>query len=255
VGTVDPPYFNGALMQTYGSVAAQGNLKAIGVHILPNSYQAVTLPFVMNGSDSITFIYLDDSVCTRLPPIQGYSAAGSIGGSLATSTNDICFGIVLGSNGQVEIKGDTVALTLVYDTLTCRIGYIVPGDSVLTCLATDVGTLSGYWYTPPAVYVNTTTSVLVEAGHYVFNPVYNYYPGTWHIDYNGNKIWDTLPYVYYTYPGVWVPDRYETVSSGYWQTQDPVWVVTGTSGQVSACFISIADTMIGVNYISRPRIG
>ena len=275
VGTVDPPYFNGALMQTYGSVPAQGNLKAIGVHILPNSYSGVTLPFVMNGADSISFIYLDDSVCTRVPPVQGYNASGSVTGDLATSTNDYVFGIVLGTNGQVLIKGDTVELTLVYDTSTCRIGYIVPGDSSLTCLATDENAASGKWYTPPAYYVNTTTSVLVEEEHYETTKVYHditwvykysAFPGydiyEKYIDSTATGTTQAVPQgnpapsnsYYYTYEQVWIPDRYETISSGYWVYPPAEWVTTGTPGQISCIFISIADTMIGVNYISRPRI-
>jgi hypothetical protein len=272
-------------MQTYSSVAASGILKAIGIHILPNSINQ-ELPFVMNGADSISFIYLDDSVCTRSPAVEGYSAAGSVSGNLVTSTNDLVIGIVLGSNGQVLIKGDTVALTLVYDTLTCRIGYITPGDSVLACLATDESTVSGYWYTPPPVWINTTTSVLVEPGHYVstaylqeqwfrYNhkdpPPSNLYwydyilvrrspSGTTTNTYANNASFETyqgtttMYYSWTLYYQTWVPDRYETVSSGYWQPQEPVWIQTGVSGQISCCFISIADVMIGANYISRPLI-
>jgi hypothetical protein len=59
---------------------------------------------------------------------------------------------------------------------------------------------------------------------------------------------------WHIYYQTWVPDRYETVSSGYWQPQEPVWIQTGVSGQISCCFISIADVMIGANYISRPLI-
>jgi len=280
VGTTAPPYLNGVLMQPYSTVPATGILKAIGIHILPNSINQ-ELPFVMNGADSISFIYLDDSVCTRLPAVEGYSAAGSVSGNLVTSTNDLVIGIVLGSNGQVLIKGDTVALTLVYDTLTCRIGYITPGDSVLACLATDESTTSGYWYTPPPVWINTTTSVLVEPGHWVTTSVYHreYYafnsqhpygyfiygvyeyvnpPGstTFIEDFNSATYFGSQATIgtWYTYYQTWVPDRYETVSSGYWQPQEPQWIQTGVSGQISCCFISIADVMIGTNYISRPLI-
>lgn len=278
VGSVDPPYLNGNQMQTKASVAAQGILRSISIHV--SAFPTVaTLPFVMNGADNITFVYLDDAVCTRGDVVQGYSeSTGNVTGNLPTSTNDIAFGMVLGSNGQVEIKGDTVALTLLDDQLTLRVGYIVPGDTVLTCLASDASTLSGYWYTPPPIWHDTTTTILVEAGHYEFNPVYHNY---WWVNVGGNY-WDEYQYnapgdpeyiegthliqdnvyssqtpsngSFYTYPGVWVPDRYETVPSGYWEYPPQVWIVTGVAGQVSAAFISVADVMIGGTYVGRPLV-
>jgi len=280
VGSIDPPYLNGVLMQTYASVTAQGLLKAISIHILPNSINQI-LPFVMNGADSIAFIFLDDAVCTRLPAVSGYSASGSVTGDLVTSTDDIVIGIVLGSVGQVLLTGDSGSLTLVYDTLKCRIGYIVPGDSILTCLGTDEISSSGEWYYPPRYWVDTTTSVLVEPGHYVSTPVYNrlfwafmtksgtnwvygYYfyknpPGSTtgpngtqsFATYQGQS-WTISEWT--TYVQTWVPDRYETQSSGYWVYPPREWVLSGTQGQISAAFISIADVMIGANYISRPLI-
>lgn len=274
VGTTDPPYLNGNRMDTRASVAAQGVLRAISIHV--STFPTVaTLPFVMNGADSITFVYLDNAVCTRGDVVNGYSQSlGQVTGTLPTSTSDIVFGMVLGSNGQVQIKGDTVALTLLDDQLKLRIGSIVPGDTSLTCLATDTSTLSGYWYQPPAVWVDTTTSVLVEAGHYEFNPVAHYVTYVY-IGYSNNAYYynayldgvfqETIgqatymdpvgsSYTYYTYPGVWIPDRYETVASGYWSYPEPVWIETGVAGEVSAAWISIADVMIGGIYVSRPLI-
>ncbi len=264
---IDPPYLNGNKMQTKAGVIQQGVLPAISIHV--STFPEIgTLPFVMNGADIITWVYMDNAVCTRADVVQGYSlSAGQITGNLATSTNDMVLGIVIGSNGQVEIKGDTVNMTLVEDTLTRRVGSIVPGDSSLTCLATDASTLSGYWYQPPAVWVNTTTSVLVEAAHYDFNPVYQYWISyEWHTlniyhvyhdgVYVGDGSYNTPPqdHAFYTYPGVWVPDRYETVASGYWTYPTQQWIETGVAGQVSAAWISIADVMIGGTFVSRPIV-
>ena len=272
-GTVDPPYLNGNRMQTVASVAATGINPAVSIHVSTFPIVA-TLPYVMNGADTITFVYLDNAVCARADVVQGYSqSAGQVTGSLATSTNDLVLGIVLGSNGQVQIKGDGVALTLLDNTLKRCVGWIAPGDASLTCLATDASTVSGYWYQPPAVWVDTTTSVLVEAGHYEFNPVAHYvtfqfdhYSGSNSVYrryddgvYVGTSTFLTSdgtpsPYTYYTYPGVWVPDRYETVPSGYWTYPPQQWIETGVAGEVSAAWISIADVMIGGIYVSRPLI-
>ena len=131
IGTENPPYLNGNLMQTKGVVSAQGQLDAISVHT--STFPIVAeLPFVMNFASRVVFFYLDDAVCARPVPVSGYSATGEVTGKLDTSTNDLVIAIVLGSNGQVLLKGDTVDFTLIYDTTTCRVGWIAPGDSALS---------------------------------------------------------------------------------------------------------------------------
>ena len=60
--------------------------------------------------------------------------------------------------------------------------------------------------------------------------------------------------VFYTYVQTWVDPVYETQASGYWEYPAPYEVVTGTPGRVSAIAASIADTMIGGIYVSRPLI-
>jgi hypothetical protein len=270
IGTTDAPYLNGNLMQTKDTVAATGQLDAISVHVSTFPTQQ-SLPFVMNGADRIIWFFLDDAVCTRPVPVSGYSATGEVTGTLDTSTNDIVIGIVLGTNGQVLITGDTVGLTAIYDTTTCRVGHITPGDSSMSCSASDEDVATGYWYYPPAYYTDTSTSVLVEAGHYEFNPVYHYVSYVYIYTSGSSDIFNEYdngvltgnigimphgltpdPYYYYAYPGVWVPDRYETQTSGYWTYPDPVWVTTGDPGEISCIFISIADTMIGSVYVTRP---
>jgi hypothetical protein len=229
----------------------------------------------MNGADTITWVYLDDAVCTRADVVSGYDGTtGAKSEALFTSTNDLVLGMILGSNGQVTIKGDGVDFTALYDTTTCRIGHITPGDNSLTCEVADSATPSGYWYQPPAVWVDTSTSVLVVPGHYEFNPVKNvvtyvYLYSKDLMDYyqeylNGVSTGYVLTVltgapapktrIYYTYPGVWVPDEYETIESGYWKYPPQVWIQTSAPGEISCAFISVADTMIGGIYVSRPLV-
>jgi hypothetical protein len=286
IGTENPPYLNGNLMQTKGSVPATGQLSAISCHVstFPTHQE---LPFVMNGASRVVWFFLDDAVCTRPVPVSGYSATGQVTGTLDTSTNDIVICVVLGSNGQVLLTGDTVSATLIYDSTTCRIGYLIPGDSSMSCDASDEDVTSGYWYYPPSYYTDTSSSVLVTPGHYQTTAVYNrkYYayafynavtypdypyrytqftyvnpPGTTTQDspagaigsssYDGQQI--TL-YEWYTYHQVWVPPVYETQTSGYWTYPDPVWVETGVPGEISCIFISIADTAIGSIHVNMIR--
>ena len=89
-GSVNPPYLNGNIMQTpfNGTVAATGQLVAIGIHTSPFPTQQ-TLPFVLNGNTKATFIYMDDAVCARQTLVSGYSTTGQITGDLGTSTDDI----------------------------------------------------------------------------------------------------------------------------------------------------------------------
>lgn len=278
IGTTDAPYLNGNLMQTKGSVVAQGQLDAISCHVSTFPTQQ-ELPFVMNGANRIIWFFLDDAVCTRPVPVSVYSATGEVTGTLDTSTNDIVIGIVLGSNGQVLITGDTVGLTAIYDTTTCRVGHITPGDSSMSCSASDEDVSSGYWYYPPAYYTETTQSVLVEAGHYETAAIYHYRywayesyspsigytyglyeyinpPGT--TTKQGTAVWATYQgpqygqQTWYTYVQIWVPPVYETQTSGYWTYPAPVWVDTSTPGEISCIYISVANTMIGSVYVTRP---
>jgi len=164
-------------------------------------------------------------------------------------------------------------------TTILRIGHITPGDSVLSCDASDESVSSGYWYYPPAYYTDTSQSVLVEPGHYVttatLNTLVGYYTGSVFIpspppgytqynyaeykngvfvrnaaftSYQGSSYSSS----WYTYTQTWVPDRYETVQSGYWTYPPAEWIQTGNPGEVSCIFLSIADTMIGSVYVTRP---
>jgi hypothetical protein len=266
-GTIDPPYLNGNLMDTKGTVAAQGVLKAIGIHV--RTFPTVqTIPFAMNGADRITFIYLDAAVCTRGTVVSGFNnSTGQVTGALPTSsTTDLVIAIAIGANGQVTLKGDTVDFTLLLDETLCRIGSIVPGDTSLTCLSTDGGAATGYWYTPPAVFVPGalisegyySTVTTIHTVHYVLTN-FTTPPNTYYYDiYIDGTFSATLTtsvsrsdYTYNTYAQVWHPAVY---SSGYWTYPPQQWIVTGTSGSISCIYISIADVMIGGIYVSRPLI-
>lgn len=280
-GSELPPWINGIQMETKATVPAQGYNKAISLHVLPVSLNEI-VPFIMEG-DSVTFIYIQNGVCTRPVVVKGYSAAGSVGGTLPSGTDDLVVGMVLGNNGQVTITTDGNALTLVEDSMTTRIGYRVPGDSSQTIATTDPGTTSGYWYTPPPIWHDTTTSVLITPGHYETTPVYHDYrsiylyynaPNYWYGRYLYSEPGDPnyitglvnlndnfgLPYydgainissVFYTYVQTWIPPVYETQQSGYWEYPPQQWVVTGTPGNVSAIVASIADTMIGGIFVPK----
>jgi hypothetical protein len=218
-------------------------------------------------------------VCTRPVPVSGYSATGQVLGTLDTSTNDIVICVVLGSNGQVLLKGDTVDATLIYDSETCRIGYLEPGDSSMSCDASDEDVLSGYWYQPPAYYTQTTTTVLVSEGYWktttIVNTIVGYYTGSVFVpnpppgytvynytEYKNGVFYANVQSLTYkgtsyssswnTYVQTWIPPVYETQTSGYWTYPDPVWVETGNPGEISCIYISVADTQIGSVYVTRP---
>jgi hypothetical protein len=255
-GSIQPPVINALEMTTKATVSAQGVNKAISLHVLPIDVW-YEYSFIMYG-DSVTFIYIQNGVCTRPDIISGYSATGTVSGTLPSSTDDLLVGLVIGNNGQVTITADTVALTFPVDTVTSRVGYKTPGDTSQAISATDPGTLTGYWYQPPAVWVDTTTSVLISPGHYSSGGL-DYYD----IFIDGVKTGRTgIPSgynpppteIWYTYAPVWFPPVYEEQASGYWSYPAQQWIETGVAGYVSAIVASIADVMIGADYISRPIV-
>lgn len=271
-GSLLPPIVNARTMETVATVAATGANPAISLHVMPIDV-IYEYEFVMYGT-SCTFVYIQNGICVRPGTVYGYSSSGTVAGTLATSTNDLIVGVVVGNNGQVTITNDTVALTYAVDSLTSRIGYATPGDAVGTIAASDPGTVTGYWYTPDAVWVNTSTSVLISEGYYEFVPTlhtraywyarteygYDFYlivvdgvsTGSYKAVVTGSTVPATV--TWYTYEAVWHDPVYEVQPSGYWSYPDPVWVETGEDGQVSAIITSIADTMIGGMYISRPLV-
>lgn len=271
-GSVLPPWINGLEMGTIATVPAQGVNKAISMHVLAlNIWYEYS--FIMYG-DSVTFLYLQHGICTRPDPVAGYSAAGSVSGTIVTSTDDLLVGMVIGNNGQVTITADTAALTFDVNTLTARIGTKTPADTSQVIAATDPGTLSGYWYQPPAVWVDTSTTVLVSPGHWEQVEVqhiqtYAYTStGTWYgmsVDFYNIYIngvlsgsthvphGDPAPAAtwWYTYVPQWFPPVYEEQPSGYWSYPNPQWIETGVAGYVSAIIASIADVMIGGTFIPQ----
>jgi len=271
-GSLLPPIVNARTMETVATVAATGMNPAISLHVMPIDV-IYEYGFVMYGT-SCTFVYIQNGICVRPGTVYGYSSGGTVSGDLATSTNDLIVGFIVGNNGQVTITNDTVALTYAVDSLTSRIGYATPGDAVGTIAAADPGTVTGYWYTPDAVWVDTSTSVLISEGYNEFVPTlhtraywyaytsggYDYYlivvDGVSTGSYTARVVGENAPVAsfWYTYDAVWHDPVYETQPSGYWSYPDPVWVETGEYGNVSAIIASIADTMIGGTYISRPLV-
>jgi hypothetical protein len=270
----DPPYVNGNILKTITGVDEQGELPGISAHF--QRYPLVqTIPFVMNGADTITFVYIE-GVNSNAEYLASYDADGSYSGDLTVDqTHEIVVAICAGLNGQVVMTGDAVALTYLYDSLTIRVGHIVPGDTTLSCVSNDGSAGSGYWYYPPAYkVVSGTSNVLVEAGHYEFNPVYhwvNYVFDHTTGSYNFFNKYDNGAYVetvlrlvsqpapsnfyYYAYPGVWVPDRYETVVTYSWVYPEPVWVGDGDPGQISCIFLALSDVEPPSGHIARPLVG
>lgn len=262
-GSVNPPVLNGNFMDPQASVPAQGVLKAVSIHTraLP---MIGDLNFAMNGADEITFIFVDSAVCVRAVTVSGFnSSTGTVTGNLPTSAaNDVVFGIVIGANGQVTLKGDTVALTLVKDAAKHRAGYITPGDSSLTCEGYDPGTVSRYEYQPPAI---RHPGALITSGYWQAIRINRYMtwacivPGSlWYVYSDGvyaysqstQPNWKSGSY-FADFTSVYVPAVY---ASDTWEYPPKQWIETGTSGQAAAAFISVADVMIGANYISRPLI-
>lgn len=269
IGSVNPPMINGAVMETLAAVAASGLVGAISAHVrrFPLTEEQQIL---FEGSKAVLF-YLENGVCTRPEPTTGFSDAGSVAGSMVTSTDDLLIGVTVGNNGQVTLEADGTAMTLVVDELTCRVGSITPTDAAQNVEGKDPGTLSGYWYTPQPIWHKTTETVLVEEGRYVFTLVWHHYTWWWMYDTDirsyYRQVLDGTPTskeVFVpkgTYPGdlsysetiaTWVPPVYETIESGYWEYPQPVWIATGVAGNVSAIVLSVADVMIGSVYTSRP---
>lgn len=245
VGSELPPIINGVLMDTVISVPAQGANKAISVHVTrnPTPTESETQPFSMPIGTGIRvlFIYFRHVVCVRPDKVYGYVTTGSKTGTLPTSTDDYIIGIVLGNNGQVTLKSDTIAMTLWIDESKLRIGYIIPGDTSASIAGTDPGTVSGYWQSQDPIWHEGT---LITAGYW--ETVATYHPPYSYIDVEGYLV--NVP-GYYTYTYIWHDPVY---SSGYWEYPPDIWIATGTTGQVSLIAISLADVMIGGIYVSRP---
>jgi hypothetical protein len=259
-GSVDPPYLNGNLMETYCAVPATNELPAVGIHVstFPTGYE---LPYAWNGNATVTMAFLDDTVCTRAVVVQGNSAGGTITGSLPTSsTTDMVFGIVVGEAGQVTLTGGGTALTLLEDTSLRRIGYITPGTGSLACVGTSALTAIGYLIPGVPIWHG---AVLIEAGHYESVTTTHYVTFVWvsafygyekYIDGSATGHYYQSPpedYTYETHSNTWIKARYTT---GYWEYPPDVYI-PNSPGHVSAAFIATVNVMIGGIYVSRPLFG
>lgn len=265
-GSETPPLINGVSMTKIASTPAVGALPAVAIHQYQAPLILISLPFLMTGCTYVHFVYLATALTFRPGILAGYSATGSYTFDLPTTTNDMAFGICAGFT-SVDMKGDTVALTYLVNNTTDKVGYITPGDTALTCLATD-GSSAGYWQTQSPVY---HPSVLIKAAWVenltAISHTYSYDHGTspniYVREYRNGSYYQMLgpmeagQWSWYQGHSPWVeyPQIYHpaTYSTEYWEYPPPIWISTGVPGQVNACFCSISLSASG-GFISRPII-
>ena len=207
-GSVTPPSIAGVAMQGVTSIAVNGIMPAAGVFqaLLPTIGARA---FTFTGT-LVQFIYLSGSGDFRPGVVIGQSTTGSLTGDLNTGTTDLVIAAIFGSIGPTSLKGDTVAMTYLLNTTLDKIGYIVPGDALLTCLAEDTGISAGYTVDGGVLHHD---AVLVTAGYTSYDPV-------WHEGYYTTET-QTTP-GYYQFHRVWVAAHTIQVwSSAYnkWITQ------------------------------------
>jgi hypothetical protein len=245
-GSTSPVVINGIAMRVKAQVAETEGVPAISVQILKLPLKAAAQPYAHQAT-SVTFVYVYNAVCTRPGVVQEFSDTGTASDDLVTSTDDLVLGIAAGTVEQVELIGDSSALTTVLDETLCREGYITPGDASMS-MEGKSDTSSGYWYQPPRVWVEGT---LIKEGYYTYEPVYH--AGYWYVDPLFGQPGHDSEYIYqppyYTYTPVWHEPEY---SDGYWRYPDQVWVGTGEAGRVSIAAVSIASAMVGSTYTTRP---
>jgi hypothetical protein len=231
-GSTIPPSIAGVPMGAIATIPASGVMPAGGI------FQYVTpvigaLTFTFTGA-YVEFIYLSGVVTYRPGALFGQSTTGSYTGNLVTTTSDFVIGAIFGLIGATALKGDTVAMTYVLNTTLDKIGYITPGDTLLTCLATDVGISGGFNWDAGVIHHD---AVLLSAAHMTYPTVHHngyWYTGTitHHVTFaiEGGYIYryidggsrtlvssddSMVPYTYTTQGQIWHKS---------WDTHDPVWV-------------------------------
>ncbi len=254
-GSINAPVINSVGMTPVIAQDIIGAANAVSIHQYkpPISTTTLELGFTFEGN-YVDFIYLKNALGVRPGGIVfGYGAINSFTKDLPTSVSDFVIGILSGLVGPTDMKGDSVEFTYTANSAFQKVGYLVPGDSNLTCLAEDTGTTpattkKGKWHPP----------VLIHPGYWTYDPVKHTVTYKFdHRSYSENKDYfkkyDNGVYVkmitvllgstpqtsiYYTYPGVWHPPEY---SEGYY---DIITVPAGP-GQVACAFVSISTTTIG----------
>lgn len=221
---------NAVDMTVVASTPAVGQVPALSVWKMKAAVND-EISFLMYGS-TVTFVYLAHALDDRGGAIDGYDATGTLSGALATSVLDLVLGVVVGLNSPVTLVGDGVAFTYLINELTYKIGYIVPGDSSLSCVADDPDTTSGYWQEQAPIYHG---SVLVSAA-WVENLPAVHHNGYWDLRMvNGYEQWVWVP-PWDEYPQVYHPAVY---SDAWTEYPPPVYIDTGVSGKVNAIFCSV----------------
>jgi hypothetical protein len=219
-------------------MGAIATMPASGVMPAGGIFQYVTpvigaLTFTFTGA-YVEFIYLSGVVTFRPGALFGQSITGSYTGDLVTTTTDFVIGAIFGLIGATALKGDTVAMTYVLNTTLDKIGYITPGDTLLTCLATDVGISGGFNWDAGVIHHD---AVLLAAAHMTYPTVHHngyWYTGT--TTHYVTFVWENNNWRKYidgnptnTWYGQDRPDDYTYETQGQiwhkpWDTHDPVWV-------------------------------
>jgi len=252
VGSVEPPKIGGVSMATVLKVDKSDRTKAISIHQYIPVETNVQKAVIITG-ESVVFVYLADAESVRQGTISG-RAITTLSGDLSTSVNDLVFGFLVGEIGLTTIKGDAVAFTYLVNETTSKLGYIVPPDTVLSCVAEDSGISAGYWKDGGVIHHDRE---LVSEGYYSFDPVLH--TVVWRYHYtkspgveiygkydNGVFTGDLLtlylpgtvpaPKTYYVYVQTWHDAVY---IEAYDEELPDIWVPGGEHAQVAVAFVSI----------------
>lgn len=268
IGSEDAPKINGFPMAKICSQPATTKVLAVAIYQFEVSEDNVEAPFVISGiSNSI--IYAAGSDEYRPGALFGNNDAGSYSGDLPTSTSDLVLGVLAGMIGPSALTGDGGAFTYIKNATFYKTGYKTPGDSVLTCVASDSGVSAGYYIDGGSI---THPAELISEAYETWDPVNHYVAWLYlYTESSGVKIYGKYdngvatgdrigvapgyspppPYSYTAY----VYHYHPAVYSEEWEEELPdIWVPGGELAQVNACFASIQLTS-SAEFVPRVIIG
>ena len=254
-GSVAAPKINNVGMAPIVSVEVNGAQPAVSVfQVTTPKVTGVAVPFELSGT--LTYlVYLSGVDQFRPGAFASQSLTGSFTKNLVTTTTDMVFGLIAGAIGPTSLKGDTVAMTYLYNTATEKVGWITPLDALLTCLAEDTGLSAGYYIDNGVIHHDAE---LITEGYYSFDPVenhvtyvfagYNSINNTTQINRFDNGVYtgvssvpgyipdpSSMNYTYYTYPAVW----HDPVYSDAWDEEIPDTYVPAGPAPLSCAFVSL----------------
>jgi hypothetical protein len=258
-GSTIAPQISGTAMANVAAIDATSIIPALSVWQYIDPVIGV-LNFTFTGT-YVHFVYLSGAETFRPGVLFGYNSGGVYTGNMVTVTTDLAFGILCGSIGPTALKGDTVAMTYLVNATVDKVGYITPGDTLLTCEAADTGTTAGY--TIPGEIIHHP-AVLIAPEWHEYLPVQHpgyytneqvWFPGQW-INPTGDGVHFVWISGHYETRSVWHPP-YTTTADIYhpatyteaYDEQLPDTVVPAGSSQISAIFCSIKTTA-GGDYVS-----